>query len=150
VKRTLGEGLVLLLAAALLSLLAVATSTTSFTDAPLLLAALEAQVPVRSWRAGDELAADVLVVDGRPGAAHRAFRPKGALSVPFEERLEESIALPADQEARLVLVVLESGREAEARELAQWLAREWGLAAGATFEGGFEAWVEAGLPTERG
>jgi len=149
VKRTLAEGLALLVAAALLSLLAVATSTTSLSDVPLLLAGLEAQVPVRSWSAGDGLPPDMLIVDGRPEAAHRELRPKGSLSVPFEDRFEESIALPGDLEARTVLVVLERGREAEARELAQWLAREWGLPAGATLTGGFEAWVEAGLPTER-
>ncbi|MFI5402351.1 MAG: hypothetical protein ACHQ1G_05390, partial [Planctomycetota bacterium] len=101
-----------------------------------LLATLEMQATVRSWdaeaaraRLGDEL----LLVDGRTGGA--GARPKDAFSVPFEERNEEVFVMPEGRQVRAALVVMEAARAAEARELAQWLAREWGLEEVATFRG---------------
>jgi hypothetical protein len=35
---------------------------------------------------------------------------------------------------------MEAARAAEARELAQWCAREWAVPTVATFRGGWEAW----------
>jgi hypothetical protein len=116
---------------------------------PQLLAALEAQAPVFSWDAAQaraRFAEGVLVVDGRKGGP--GARPKDAVRVPFEERYDEVLVLPASRQFRAALVVMEAARTAEARELAQWLAREWALPEVATFRGGFEAWVAAGLPVE--
>ncbi len=114
-----------------------------------LLAALEMQATVHAWdaetartRLGDEL----LVVDGRTGGA--GARPKDALSVPFEERIDEVFVMPEGRQVRAALVVMEAARATEARELAQWLAREWALEEVATFRGGFEAWQAARLPVQ--
>lgn len=115
-----------------------------------LLATLETQVTVHAWdtataraRLGDE----VLVVDGRKGG--RGARPKGAYEAPFESRLDETFVLPDGRDVRAVLVVMEARRATEARELAQWLAREWAIDEVATLRGGFEAWRAAGLPVEK-
>ena len=48
-----------------------------------------------------------------------------------------------------MLVVTEAARAQEARDLAQRLAREWALEEVATFKGGYEAWIAAGLPVQR-
>lgn len=139
------KGAILLLAAgALLSLVIFRDVSPSQ-----LLAALEMQAVVFSWdaetaraRLGDEL----LVVDGRTGGA--GAQPKDAISVPFEERNEEVFVMPEGRQVRAALVVMEAKRAKEARELAQWLAREWALEEVATFKGGFEAWQAAGLPVQ--
>ncbi|MCK6459784.1 MAG: hypothetical protein L6Q95_07800 [Planctomycetes bacterium] len=113
-----------------------------------MLAALETQPVIRRWdvetaraRLGDEL----LVVDGRRGG--RGARPQGAMQVPFEDRTDEHV-LPEGRDVRAVLVVMQGRRKGDARELAQWLAREWAVDEVATLEGGFEAWEAAGLPVE--
>jgi 3-mercaptopyruvate sulfurtransferase SseA len=69
------------------------------------------------------------------------------MRVPFEERTDEHV-LPEGREIRAVLVVMQARRATDARELAQWLAREWAIDEVATLEGGFEAWEAAGLPVE--
>jgi len=138
------KGALLLLAAgALLSLLVFRGVAPSQ-----LLAALEMQAVVHSWdaetaraRLGDEL----LVVDGRGGGAGAG--PKDAFPVPFEERNDEVFVMPEGRQIRAALVVMEAGRAREARELAQWLAREWALEEVATLQGGIEAWQAAGLPS---
>jgi hypothetical protein len=114
-----------------------------------ILAALETQPVVRSWdpeTARARLGDDVLVVDGRKGG--RGVRPKGALGIPFEDRRDGTFVLPEGWEVRAVLVVMEAARATEARELARWLAAEWGLPEVATFKGGIEAWQAAHLPVE--
>ncbi len=114
-----------------------------------LLAALEMQATVHAWdaeRARARLGDELLVVDGRTGGA--GARPKDAFSVPFEERNEEIFVMPEGRQIRAALVVMEAERAAEARELAQWLAREWALEEVATFKGGMEAWQAAGLPLQ--
>jgi rhodanese-related sulfurtransferase len=111
-------------------------------------AALETQQVIRRWDVDTALARlgdDLLVVDGRKGG--RGARPKGALLVPFEERTDEHL-LPEGRDVRAVLVVMQARRANDARELAQWLAREWAIDEVATLEGGFEAWEAAGLPVE--
>ena len=113
-----------------------------------MLAAMEAQVPVYSWDAGTaraKLQGDVLVVDGRQGA--RGARPKDAFRIPLGGRTK-SILPPDDRDVRAVLVVAEANRAAEARDLAQRLAREWALEEVATLKGGYEAWIKAGLPVQ--
>lgn len=115
-----------------------------------LLATLETQVTVRSWDADTvraRLGEELLVVDGRAGV--RGLRPKDAFRAPFEDRADESFVLPEGREVRAVLVVMEKERANEARELAQWLAREWAIDEVATLKGGFEAWRAARLPLER-
>jgi len=135
--------LVLLAAGALLSLVIFRGASPSQ-----MLAALEVQAVVHAWdaetaraRLGDEL----LVVDGRGGGAGAG--PKDAFSVPFEERNDEAFVMPEGRQIRAALVVMEAGRAREARELAQWLAREWALEEVATFQGGIEAWLAADLPS---
>jgi len=135
--------LLLLVAGALLSLLIFRGM-----EPAQMLASLETQPVIRRWdveaaraRLGDEL----LVVDGRRGG--RGARPKGAMRVPFEERTDEHV-LPEGRDVRAVLVVMQARRRGDARELAQWLAREWAIDEVATLEGGFEAWEAAGLPVE--
>jgi rhodanese-related sulfurtransferase len=113
-----------------------------------LLAALETQLPVYSWDAAKtraRLGNDLLVVDGRQGG--RGARPKDSFRLPFGGATK-AILPPDDREVRAVLVVAEAGRAAEARDLAQRLAREWALEEVATFKGGYEAWAEAGLPLQ--
>ena len=113
------------------------------------LAALETQPVVRSWDAETaraRLGDDVLVVDGRRGRL--GVRPKGALPIPFEERRFGTFVLPEGWEVRATLVVMEGARATEARELAKWLAGEWGLPEVATFRGGIEAWQAAHLPVD--
>lgn len=140
------KGALLLIAAgALLSLLIFRGAS-----AKQLLATLESQPTVYSWdakKAGERLNSDLLVVDGRR-RGHRGIRPKDALSIPFEERRFETFVLPEGHEVRAVLVVMEASRSAEARELAQDLAREWAMPEVATLKGGIEAWQAAGLPVE--
>jgi 3-mercaptopyruvate sulfurtransferase SseA len=68
--------------------------------------------------------------------------------VSFAERHDEVLVMPDGRQVRAALVVMEASRAAEARELARWLAREWGLPEVATLRGGFEAWQRAGLPVE--
>ena len=136
--------LFLLAAGALLSLLI-------FRDVPVaeVLAVLETQPVVRSWdveTARARLKDDVLVVDGRRGRF--GVRLKGALRVPFEERRDETFVLPEGWQGRMALIVMEGARAQEARELAQWLGREWGLPEVATLRGGIEAWQAARLPLE--
>ncbi|MHC4550437.1 MAG: rhodanese-like domain-containing protein [Planctomycetota bacterium] len=114
-----------------------------------LLTALEAQVPVLSWRTNEAAARqseDLLIVDGRPAAAHRAGRPRGALHVPFAAREARVYALPEDRQVRAVLVVMGKDEAAQARALAQWCAREWALPVVATLDGGWPAWQAARLP----
>jgi len=114
-----------------------------------LLAALEAQVPVQAWdaeRARDRLDDDLLVVDGRDAGAGPG--PRGAVRVPFGDRARADVALPAERQVRAALVVMEAGREADARALAEWVARQWALPEVATLQGGIEAWRAAGLPLE--
>lgn len=113
-----------------------------------LLAAMETQVPVYSWDPGtvrEKLGGDLLVVDGRQGA--RGARPKDAYRIPLGGRTK-AILPPGDREVRAVLVVAEANRAAEARDLAQRLAREWALEEVATLKGGYEAWIKAGLPVQ--
>jgi rhodanese-related sulfurtransferase len=135
------EAGLLLLAGAALSLLALAAGgQVRAADVPDLAAALEAQRPVFSWASSDLGAEDLLVVDGRSAAAFSRGHPDGALHVPFEERDERVHPLPAGRQVRAVVVVMEAARAAEARELAQWCAREWAVPVVATFRGGWEAW----------
>jgi rhodanese-related sulfurtransferase len=113
-----------------------------------MLAALETQPVVRRWDAETaraRLSDELLVVDGRGGV--RGARPKGAFPLPFEQRTTEHV-LPEGRDVRAVLVVMQARRRTDARELAQWLAREWAVDEVATLEGGFEAWEAAGLPVE--
>jgi hypothetical protein len=135
-----GEGLIVRQAGAVLLIgAALAAAVARGVHVPDLRAALEAQVPVYSWDAG-ELPDDVLVVDGRSAAAHAAGHPKGSLSIPFEEREEGVFDLPDARPVRAAVVVMEESRKLQARELAQWLGREWGLPRVGTLEGGIEAW----------
>jgi hypothetical protein len=113
-----------------------------------LLAALETQATVYSWDPGTargRLGGDLLVVDGRQGG--RGARPKDAFRIPLGGRTK-TILPPDDREVRAVLVVAEANRATEARDLAQRLAREWALEEVATLKGGYEAWIEAGLPVQ--
>lgn len=135
------ETLVLLLAGAVLSLLALAAGgQVRASDGPDLVAALEAQRPVYAWDEKDLDAEDLLVVDGRSAEAFSRGHPDGAFHVPFEERDESVHPLPAGRQVRAVVVVMEAARAAEARQLAQWCAREWAVPVVATFRGGWEAW----------
>jgi len=137
--------LFLLGAGALLSLLAFRGLSPSQ-----LMATLENQVIVHSWdaeRTRARLGDGLLVVDGRRGV--RGARPKDAFRVLFERRTDDLFVLPEGRQVDAVLVVMEAGRVKEARELAQWAAREWGIDEVATFRGGFEAWEAAGLPVEK-
>jgi rhodanese-related sulfurtransferase len=138
--------ILLLVAGALLSLAVYRGSHPSQ-----LLATLETEVTVHSWDAGTALARlgdELLVVDGRTGV--RGARPRGAFRAPFEERSSEGFSIPEGRDVKAVLVVMEKNRASEARDLAQLLGREWGIAEVATLRGGFEAWQAAGLPVEEG
>ena len=66
------------------------------------------------------------------------------MNVPFDERREEIFQLPEGRQVTAVLVVLDD--PSRARELARFLAREWAIREVATFDGGWRAWREAGLP----
>lgn len=113
-----------------------------------IVASLEAQRTVYSWdpaKVRARLGGGLLVVDGRTGG--RGARPKDAYRVALGGRTR-SIPPPPGREVDAVLVVMESSRSAEARELAQRLAREWALDEVATLKGGFEAWIAAGLPLQ--
>jgi hypothetical protein len=144
------EGAMLVALGAALSAVVAALAGLPPREVPQLLATLEAHVPVFKWDAETtraRLGDDVLIVDGRrrgPGT-----RLPQAAYVPFDWQRQGATAPAPDHQVRTALVVMEAKRAPEARALAQWVAREWGVPEVATFEGGIEAWLKAGLPTER-
>ena len=148
--RPLFEAAALAVAGAALSFLSTAVGgRVGPGDLPQMVLALEAQAPVLLWRAADAAPRDgLLVLDGRAADAHRRQRPAGAVHVPFAARDRQAYALPEGRQVDAVVVVADD--PAEARALAQWVVREWGVTEVATRRGGFEAWRAAGLPTEEG
>jgi len=147
---TLRQGAVLAAAGALLSVLALAADgRVGPRDLPQLVLALDAQAPVLRRSAADAGPRDgLLVLDGRAREAHARLRPAGSVNVPFEGRDRDVFVLPEGRQVDAVLVV--AADAPQARALAQWAVREWGVREVATLEGGFDAWVEAGLPTDEG
>jgi len=149
-RASVAQAAILFCTGLLLSLLSLAAGgRVSWSDGPQLLLALEEQRPVFSWSA-DAVAARLgdgtLVVDGRSPEEHRQSRPDGSLNVPFEDRHSEIFQIPQGRQVDAVLVVLEARRMDSARELARTLARQWGASKVATLRGGWEAWLDAGLP----
>jgi hypothetical protein len=144
------EAAMLVALGAVLSAVAAGVARVPPGHAPQILATLEAQVAVFRWDAGtarERLGDDLLLVDGRirgPGA-----RLPHAVYVPFDWQRRGAVAPPLEHQVRAALVVTEARRATEARALAQWVAREWGIEEVATLEGGFEAWQAAGLPIEQ-
>jgi hypothetical protein len=140
----------LLLAGILLSILSVvAGGRIAWSDLDALHAALVEQVPVLRIEAGD-WDPEWFVVDGRSPEAHEQGRPAASMSVPFEFRNRELFPVPDGGPVEGVVVLMEAGDPARARELALWVARQWGVARVGTFEGGWDAWKASGLPVEGG
>jgi rhodanese-related sulfurtransferase len=152
--RTLRELAILLAAGLICSVLALAVGgRVSWSDLPPLTAALEEQIPVYSWDVREtaaRLGAELLIVDGRSPESHEASRPAESVNVPFEERNEGLFQLPQGRQVHAVLVVMEEGEAARARQLAKTLARQWGIAEVATLQGGWQAWFGDGLPRAEG
>jgi rhodanese-related sulfurtransferase len=142
-KRLLASGVVL----SLLSLLA--GGRIRWSELGDLHAALREQTPVGIVQPG-QFNADWLIVDGRDPEAHETRRPAGSYSVPFALRNRELYPAPDGRPVSVVVVVMERGREAQARELALWVARQWGIRRVCTYAGGWSAWVSGGEPVEEG
>jgi 3-mercaptopyruvate sulfurtransferase SseA len=150
--KTASQLLALVVAGAALSLAALAAGgRLRAADAGQLLLALEAQAPVEAWEVADAYHREgLLVLDGRSREEHVAARPAGSVHVPFADRHRGVFLLPEGRQVDAVLVI--AARPSEARELAQWVFREWGVREVATLRGGFEAWRHggSGFPVEEG
>jgi len=111
-------------------------------------AALAEQTTVGLVRAGD-YSPDWILVDGRTPEAHGKERPAGSINVPFASRNRELFPVPDGRPVDVVVVIMDTGEEAHARELALWVARQWGVERVCTYVGGWTAWKSLGFPIER-
>ena len=107
-RRTLLEVLALFLLGALLSWGALGVrGQLAASDLHPLKAALDAQVPVYSWGAGDvaaRLRPSLLVVDARSTDEYEAGRPAGSINLPFRQRYAALFQLPQGRQVDAVLV----------------------------------------------
>lgn len=114
------------------------TDPTTPTDAPL--------QQEKVWKNGS-LCDELVVLDVRTPAEFREVHVPGSTNLPLgdlERRAQEIRELAA---ARPVLLVCRTGRRAESARAE--LSRK-GLAGVRVLEGGLAAWVDAGLPVNRG